>query len=163
MKRRAGNYLGLDLGLEKRSKRGIEEQIDLIPLLFFKLGEALQSNQRLDDKMLGINGHKCNPQMCTVAQAFKIFLLQGLVVDWFGARRGDYKAVVRMVGAGNQFTLSSAIIAAKSLGEMFQGKYLKALFIGAGLVMFQQIAGQPSVLYCSASWYDIASTQVENC
>ncbi|CBI26530.3 hypothetical protein VitviT2T_024139 [Vitis vinifera] len=38
-----------------------------------------------------------------------------------------------------------------SLGEMFHGKCLKALTIGGGLVLFQQITGQPSVLYYAAS------------
>lgn len=38
-----------------------------------------------------------------------------------------------------------------SLAEMFQGKCSKALLIGAGLVLFQQITGQPSVLYYAAS------------
>ncbi|KAK9272018.1 hypothetical protein L1049_002387 [Liquidambar formosana] len=38
-----------------------------------------------------------------------------------------------------------------TLGEMFHGKCLKALTIGAGLVLFQQITGQPSVLYYAAS------------
>ncbi|XP_052198713.1 LOW QUALITY PROTEIN: D-xylose-proton symporter-like 2 [Diospyros lotus] len=38
-----------------------------------------------------------------------------------------------------------------TLAEMFQGKCLKALIIGAGLVLFQQITGQPSVLYYAAS------------
>ncbi|KAK7264016.1 hypothetical protein RJT34_31618 [Clitoria ternatea] len=38
-----------------------------------------------------------------------------------------------------------------SFGEMFQGKCLKALWIGAGLVLFQQITGQPSVLYYAPS------------
>ncbi|GAB2293890.1 Vacuolar glucose transporter 1 [Dionaea muscipula] len=38
-----------------------------------------------------------------------------------------------------------------SIGEMFHGKYLKALSIGVGLVLFQQITGQPSVLYYAAS------------
>lgn len=38
-----------------------------------------------------------------------------------------------------------------SLGEMFRGKCLKALTIGGGLVLFQQITGQPSVLYYAAS------------
>ncbi|XP_034710872.1 D-xylose-proton symporter-like 2 isoform X1 [Vitis riparia] len=38
-----------------------------------------------------------------------------------------------------------------SLGEMFHGKCLKALIIGGGLVLFQQITGQPSVLYYAAS------------
>lgn len=38
-----------------------------------------------------------------------------------------------------------------TLGEMFQGKCLKALTIGGGLVLFQQITGQPSVLYYAAS------------
>ncbi|KAF9661403.1 hypothetical protein SADUNF_Sadunf19G0065100 [Salix dunnii] len=38
-----------------------------------------------------------------------------------------------------------------SLTEVFQGKCLKALTIGAGLVLFQQITGQPSVLYYAAS------------
>lgn len=35
--------------------------------------------------------------------------------------------------------------------EIFRGKYLKALVIGCGLVLFQQITGQPSVLYYAAS------------
>ncbi|KAF9624639.1 hypothetical protein IFM89_023230 [Coptis chinensis] len=38
-----------------------------------------------------------------------------------------------------------------SLGEIFQGKCLKALTIGGGLVLFQQITGQPSVLYYAAT------------
>ncbi|RDX98183.1 D-xylose-proton symporter-like 2, partial [Mucuna pruriens] len=38
-----------------------------------------------------------------------------------------------------------------TFGEVFQGKCLKALWIGAGLVLFQQITGQPSVLYYAAS------------
>ncbi|KAF7822300.1 D-xylose-proton symporter-like 2 [Senna tora] len=38
-----------------------------------------------------------------------------------------------------------------TMGEIFQGKCLKALVIGAGLVLFQQITGQPSVLYYAAS------------
>ncbi|KAJ0080572.1 hypothetical protein Patl1_23861 [Pistacia atlantica] len=38
-----------------------------------------------------------------------------------------------------------------TLGELFRGKCLKALTIGAGLVLFQQITGQPSVLYYAAS------------
>ncbi|GAV79993.1 Sugar_tr domain-containing protein [Cephalotus follicularis] len=37
------------------------------------------------------------------------------------------------------------------LGELFRGKCKKALFIGTGLVLFQQITGQPSVLYYAAS------------
>eukprot|EP01018_Ginkgo_biloba_P034383 Gb_38531 [translate_table: standard] len=35
--------------------------------------------------------------------------------------------------------------------EIFQGSSLKALTIGGGLVLFQQITGQPSVLYYAAS------------
>ncbi|KAK9732455.1 hypothetical protein RND81_04G001500 [Saponaria officinalis] len=38
-----------------------------------------------------------------------------------------------------------------STAELFKGKYLKALIIGCGLVLFQQITGQPSVLYYAAS------------
>ncbi|XP_028764625.1 D-xylose-proton symporter-like 2 [Neltuma alba] len=38
-----------------------------------------------------------------------------------------------------------------TIGEMFRGKYLKALTIGVGLVLFQQITGQPSVLYYAAT------------
>ncbi|KMZ65696.1 putative Sugar transporter [Zostera marina] len=38
-----------------------------------------------------------------------------------------------------------------SFKEVFQGKSLKALKIGAGLVFFQQITGQPSVLYYAAT------------
>ncbi|XP_078438354.1 D-xylose-proton symporter-like 2 [Wolffia australiana] len=35
--------------------------------------------------------------------------------------------------------------------EIFQGKCLKALIIGVGLVFFQQVTGQPSVLYYAAT------------
>ncbi|KAL7003802.1 Vacuolar glucose transporter 1 [Sarracenia purpurea var. burkii] len=42
------------------------------------------------------------------------------------------------------------------IAEMFQGKCLKALIIGAGLVFFQQITGQPSVLYYAASIFQSA-------
>ncbi|CAN8269739.1 unnamed protein product [Cochlearia groenlandica] len=38
-----------------------------------------------------------------------------------------------------------------TLGELFQGKCLKALTIAGGLVMLQQITGQPSVLYYAPS------------
>jgi len=38
-----------------------------------------------------------------------------------------------------------------TFSEMFKGKCLKALTIGAGLVLFQQITGQPSVLYYAGS------------
>ncbi|XP_077234878.1 D-xylose-proton symporter-like 2 [Tasmannia lanceolata] len=38
-----------------------------------------------------------------------------------------------------------------SFFEVFQGKCLKALTIGGGLVVFQQITGQPSVLYYAAT------------
>ncbi|QCD88856.1 D-xylose-proton symporter-like 2 [Vigna unguiculata] len=43
-----------------------------------------------------------------------------------------------------------------TFGEIFQGKCLKALWIGAGLVLFQQITGQPSVLYYAASIFQSA-------
>ncbi|KAI3792717.1 hypothetical protein L2E82_06605 [Cichorium intybus] len=43
-----------------------------------------------------------------------------------------------------------------TFGEMFQGKCLKALIIGTGLVLFQQITGQPSVLYYAASIFQTA-------
>ncbi|TQD80610.1 hypothetical protein C1H46_033862 [Malus baccata] len=43
-----------------------------------------------------------------------------------------------------------------TLGEMFHGKCLKALVIGGGLVLFQQITGQPSVLYYAASIFQSA-------
>nr|XP_043630349.1 D-xylose-proton symporter-like 2 [Erigeron canadensis] len=43
-----------------------------------------------------------------------------------------------------------------TFGEMFQGKCLKALVIGAGIVLFQQITGQPSVLYYAASIFQTA-------
>lgn len=42
------------------------------------------------------------------------------------------------------------------LGDMFRGKCLKALTIGAGLVLFQQITGQPSVLYYAGSIFQSA-------
>ncbi|CAL9125522.1 unnamed protein product [Musa textilis] len=38
-----------------------------------------------------------------------------------------------------------------AFSEIFQGKCLKALIIGAGLVFFQQVTGQPSVLYYAAT------------
>ncbi|KAL6501016.1 Vacuolar glucose transporter 1 [Orobanche hederae] len=43
-----------------------------------------------------------------------------------------------------------------TLAEMFQGKCLKALTIGGGLVLFQQITGQPSVLYYAATIFQSA-------
>nr|GMC60864.1 D-xylose-proton symporter-like 2 [Ipomoea batatas]GME11726.1 D-xylose-proton symporter-like 2 [Ipomoea batatas] len=43
-----------------------------------------------------------------------------------------------------------------TIGEMFQGKCLKALTIGAGLILFQQITGQPSVLYYAAKIFQDA-------
>ncbi|KAJ1693463.1 hypothetical protein LUZ63_010161 [Rhynchospora breviuscula] len=38
-----------------------------------------------------------------------------------------------------------------SFTEIFQGKCLKAMTIGCGLVIFQQVTGQPSVLYYAAT------------
>ncbi|WOL05579.1 D-xylose-proton symporter-like 2 isoform X2 [Canna indica] len=38
-----------------------------------------------------------------------------------------------------------------TISEIFQGKCLKALVIGAGLVFLQQMTGQPSVLYYAAT------------
>ncbi|XP_051138084.1 D-xylose-proton symporter-like 2 [Andrographis paniculata] len=43
-----------------------------------------------------------------------------------------------------------------SITELFQGKCLKALTIGGGLVLFQQITGQPSVLYYAATIFQSA-------
>ncbi|MCO5560801.1 hypothetical protein L7F22_014421 [Adiantum nelumboides] len=40
--------------------------------------------------------------------------------------------------------------------EIFEGSSLKALIIGGGLVLFQQITGQPSVLYYAASIFQSA-------
>ncbi|GAB2274405.1 hypothetical protein Dimus_009171 [Dionaea muscipula] len=51
-------------------------------------------------------------------------------------------------------TLKSAYEDQESEGsflEVFQGSSLKALIIGGGLVLFQQITGQPSVLYYAGS------------
>lgn len=42
------------------------------------------------------------------------------------------------------------------IAEMFQGKCLKALQIGGGLVVFQQITGQPSVLYYATTIFQSA-------
>ncbi|KAI3471302.1 hypothetical protein Pfo_027965 [Paulownia fortunei] len=43
-----------------------------------------------------------------------------------------------------------------TIAEMFQGKCLKALIIGGGLVLFQQVTGQPSVLYYAATIFQSA-------
>ncbi|XP_022141003.1 D-xylose-proton symporter-like 2 [Momordica charantia] len=43
-----------------------------------------------------------------------------------------------------------------TIGDIFQGKCLKALIIGSGLVLFQQITGQPSVLYYASSIFQTA-------
>ncbi|KAL5568224.1 hypothetical protein UlMin_024799 [Ulmus minor] len=43
-----------------------------------------------------------------------------------------------------------------SFAELFRGKCKKALLIGGGLVLFQQITGQPSVLYYAASIFQTA-------
>jgi len=40
--------------------------------------------------------------------------------------------------------------------EIFQGKCLKAMIIGCGLVFFQQVTGQPSVLYYAATIFQSA-------
>ncbi|XP_051198671.1 D-xylose-proton symporter-like 2 isoform X1 [Lolium perenne] len=40
--------------------------------------------------------------------------------------------------------------------EVFQGKCLKAMIIGCGLVFFQQVTGQPSVLYYAATIFQSA-------
>lgn len=42
------------------------------------------------------------------------------------------------------------------LSELFRGSSLKALTVGVGLVLFQQITGQPSVLYYAASIFQTA-------
>uniref|UniRef100_M8B887 D-xylose-proton symporter-like protein 2 n=1 Tax=Aegilops tauschii TaxID=37682 RepID=M8B887_AEGTA len=39
--------------------------------------------------------------------------------------------------------------------EIFQGKCLKAMIIGCGLVFFQQVTGQPSVLYYAATIFQV--------
>ncbi|KAI5056670.1 hypothetical protein GOP47_0028488 [Adiantum capillus-veneris] len=43
-----------------------------------------------------------------------------------------------------------------SLSEIFKGASLKALVIGCGLVLFQQITGQPSVLYYAGAIFQSA-------
>jgi hypothetical protein len=43
-----------------------------------------------------------------------------------------------------------------TFAELFQGKCFKALKIGVGLVLFQQITGQPSVLYYAATIFQTA-------
>ncbi|KAH7281223.1 hypothetical protein KP509_36G036200 [Ceratopteris richardii] len=43
-----------------------------------------------------------------------------------------------------------------SFSEIFEGGSLKALVIGCGLVLFQQITGQPSVLYYAAAIFQSA-------
>lgn len=43
-----------------------------------------------------------------------------------------------------------------SITDLFKGKCLKALIIGGGLVLFQQITGQPSVLYYAATIFQSA-------
>lgn len=43
-----------------------------------------------------------------------------------------------------------------SFWELFRGSSLKALIIGAGLVFFQQVTGQPSVLYYAATILETA-------
>lgn len=42
-----------------------------------------------------------------------------------------------------------------TIAELFRGKCRKALVIGGGLVLFQQITGQPSVLYYAASIFQV--------
>lgn len=55
---------------------------------------------------------------------------------------------------GTLFSLKTAYNEQESEGsfwEVFEGASLKAFIIGGGLVVFQQITGQPSVLYYAAS------------
>ncbi|KAL7173340.1 hypothetical protein ACSBR2_032749 [Camellia fascicularis] len=47
-----------------------------------------------------------------------------------------------------------------SIFEVFQGPSLKAFFIGGGLVLFQQITGQPSVLYYAGPILQLLMTGV---
>ncbi|KAG6737678.1 hypothetical protein POTOM_059206 [Populus tomentosa] len=61
--------------------------------------------------------------------------------DTAPAKVDEILAELAVVGEEKEVTLT----------EVFRGKCLKALTIGAGLVLFQQITGQPSVLYYAAS------------
>ncbi|KAL2921422.1 D-xylose-proton symporter-like 2 [Bienertia sinuspersici] len=68
--------------------------------------------------------------------------LRGLKASDTAARKVD-EIMAELSLAGELNSVSTV--------EMFKGRYLKALFIGCGLVLFQQITGQPSVLYYAAS------------
>ncbi|KAL0720025.1 hypothetical protein Bca4012_069349 [Brassica carinata] len=64
-----------------------------------------------------------------------------VVVDSAVEQVDEILAELSSVGEGKEATL----------GEIFQGKCLKALTIAGGLVLLQQITGQPSVLYYAPS------------
>ncbi|CAN6817901.1 unnamed protein product [Brassica oleracea] len=64
-----------------------------------------------------------------------------VVVDSAAEQVDEILAELSSVGEDKEATIS----------ELFQGKCLKALTIAGGLVLFQQITGQPSVLYYAPS------------
>ncbi|CDY28736.1 BnaCnng06220D [Brassica napus] len=64
-----------------------------------------------------------------------------VVVDSAAEQVNEILAELSSVGEDKEATL----------GELFQGKCLKALTIAGGLVLLQQITGQPSVLYYAPS------------
>ena len=49
-----------------------------------------------------------------------------------------------------QYMQTSLMYAAGGLGALFQGRNVRPLLIGSSLMLFQQITGQPSVLYYAA-------------
>ncbi|KAK6927016.1 LOW QUALITY PROTEIN: Major facilitator, sugar transporter-like, partial [Dillenia turbinata] len=62
------------------------------------------------------------------------------------------------------FTLKSAYASEESEGSfwvVFQGPSLKAFIIGGGLVLFQQIAGQPSVVYYAGPILQLLMTEID--
>ncbi|KAJ0984020.1 hypothetical protein J5N97_002376 [Dioscorea zingiberensis] len=69
-----------------------------------------------------------------------------------GRPAGDKASEKQIEGTLNSLKTAYAENEAEgSLWEVFEGASLKAFIIGGGLVLFQQITGQPSVLYYAAS------------
>lgn len=50
----------------------------------------------------------------------------------------------------SQYLQTSLMYAAGGLKALFQGRNVRPLLIGSSLMLFQQITGQPSVLYYAA-------------
>ncbi|XP_073002256.1 D-xylose-proton symporter-like 2 isoform X2 [Typha latifolia] len=78
-------------------------------------------------------------------------LYVGLVSGWRYMGQNQHNSVSEQVDSILDELSYSDQDKAVTFRDIFKGKCLKALIIGAGLVFFQQVTGQPSVLYYAAT------------